>query len=59
MFEPQDNGDSIELLTASLIITALLGVIVLQLHWIKRTLEATPKEFIQQFDNYRETELNP
>ena len=55
MLEPQDHGDSIELLTASLIIIALLGLITLQLHWITKTIKATPKEFIQQLH----TELNP
>lgn len=55
MFEPIDNGDSIELYIALIGITFLLGFIVFQLVGISHTLKAQPDEFIQKL----QTELNP
>lgn len=59
MLEPQDNGESPLMKIATMLIALTLFLIVFQLDAIYRALKATPKEFIQQFDKYIQTEKNP
>lgn len=59
MFEPQDLGEAPIMRLAVGVIMLILGLMAFQLDAIYKTLKAQPKEFIQQFDDYRETELNP